>query len=121
MALMAERELLFSRATRHNARYHLGEQPSSYQDNEDRVLLVQSDEEHFKAIAVFDGHDGTVAVDFAYNCFHSFLRSEQWHRVLQTRNDEDIKLKLEEFFKLADIQFFDSLKPHNPTMVQFNI
>ena len=117
---MAEQKLQFSRATRQNTCYHLavGEQPCSYNDNEDRVLVVQSDEEHFKTIAIFDGHEGTSAVDYVYNCFKGFLRSEQWYRVLETKNEADIKLKLEEFFRLADIKLFDSLKLNPATDIQ---
>ncbi|KAL5473628.1 hypothetical protein EMCRGX_G028132 [Ephydatia muelleri] len=110
--MAVERGLLFTRATRQNACYSsLGEQPRSYHDNEDRVLLIQSNEERFKAIAIFDGHESTSASDFAYKNFASFLHSEQWHRVLQTRSEVDIKLKLEEFFRLVDIQFLESINP----------
>ena len=110
--MAVERGLLFARGTRQNVRYgSLGEQSCSYHDNEDRVLLIQSDEKQFKVIAIFDGHGSTLVSDFAYKSFERYLHSGSWYRVLQTRCETDIKLKLEEFFRLMDIQFFDSINP----------
>ena len=94
----------FSEATLGNARYHVGGQASSDHDNEDRSLTTT--EENYCAYAVFDGHDGSSAVDLANSQFHQQLR------VLNVCREDQISSKLKECFKGVEYKFFSGMQSH---------
>ena len=92
----------FSKATLGNARYHVGGQASSDHDNEDRSFTMA--EKKFCACAVFDGHDGSSAVDHANSQFNRQLH------VLNTCDEDEISLKLAECFKGVEYKFFSDVQ-----------
>ena len=92
----------FSKATLGNARYHVGGQASSDHDNEDRSFTMA--EKKFCACAVFDGHDGSSAVDHANSQFNRQLH------VLDKCDEDQISLKLAECFNGVEYKFFSDVQ-----------
>ena len=95
-------------ASLENARYHLDGIPTSDHPNEDRNFAVEGHVEGgtFQTFGVFDGHDGPRAAGFASNYIVDLFNSPSWRRIVAG----DIPQALEEFFKAADKDFFQSIK-----------
>ena len=94
----------FSKTTLGNARYHVGGQASSDHDNEDRSFAMT--EKKFCACAVFDGHDGSSAVDLANSQFRQQLL------VLNVCGADQISSKLKDCFGGVEYKFFSGMQSH---------
>ena len=99
-------------ATLENARYQAHGIPRSEHPNEDRHLELEG--ENFKVFAVFDGHDGPRAAGFAANYFYEYFNTESWKSLITQRTQvqrEMIPDALKEFFRAAEKEFFNSIRP----------
>ena len=94
------KRVCFSEATLGNARYHVRGQASSDHDNEDRSLTTT--EENYCACAVFDGHDGSSAVDLANSQFR--------RQLLNVCGEDHIRSKLTECFRDVEYKFFNDMQ-----------
>ena len=65
----------------------------------------------FKAFAVFDGHDGERAVEFASNYMRELFYNVSWERAV-ANGGEIVPKALEEFFKATDKEFFKSIEQY---------
>ena len=93
-----------------NERYSLGSQPSSDHDNEDELMV------HFNkyslCMCVFDGHDGSHAVQFVkkYMNQHIFGKTA-WNDIIKSNKPENIEAALSNCVIKSDEIFFKSIEP----------
>ena len=84
-----------------NVRYRLGEKPHVEHDNEDRWFEINS-RWSYQVVALFDGHDGPLAVDHVREYVNS--RLEGTRSVTLTT--------LQELFVETESNFFDSIRAY---------
>lgn len=94
---------LISSAVLENARYELGQPSRSDHNVEDRIFT--STQGAVKVFALFDGHDGSNAVNYAVNYMEQF--NENLMKNLGSLEVDEILKK--EFTKMDDA-FFESIK-----------
>ena len=96
-----------SSASVENARYRLNQSPMADHNNEDRHFTIEKGD--FKVFGVFDGHDGSRAVEFAVRHMTDFFTLPSWEKVVKDESCEMIATSLWEFFKTTEIDFFKSI------------
>jgi TAK1-binding protein 1 len=88
--------------------------PRSEHPNEDRHFKLELVGENFKVYGVFDGHDGPRAAGYASNYFMEYFNSDSWKTLVRLPSQvrrEQIPMALREFFKAAEKEFFNSIRP----------
>lgn len=98
-------DTVLSVATVENARYSLVDGPFPDHWNEDARLII-NDQPRFKVMAVFDGHDGSNAVELVCNHFSKLFSHQFLHEV----KEQDVSLVLEKFFMSAEYEFFRHIR-----------
>ena len=93
-----------SEATLGNARYERGGHARPDHENEDRCFSTHDGK--FAAFAVFDGHDGPIAVDCAHREFLRLIG------VLNGRTKDGINGALSQCFDSVESTFFKSIQEH---------
>ena len=89
--------------TQENARYHLGGKASSEHQNEDRYFTTH--EEKFNAFAVFDGHDGPTAANYARGQFQRLVMG-----IVNNYPEDQISAQLKECFAVVESNFFKTIQ-----------
>ena len=95
-----------SAATVENVRYRLGDAPQLDHWNEDARFII-NDQPRFKVMAVFDGHDGSNAVELVCNHFYELFTKQFLHEV---KEQGDVGKVLEKFFYSAESAFFKHIE-----------
>ena len=88
-----------------NARYSSVDAPQPDHWNEDAHFII-TEQPRFKAMAVFDGHDGPNAVELVGGHFHELFTRQFLHEV----KEQDVCRVLEKFFASAEHQFFQRIQ-----------
>ena len=93
-----------------NERYSLGNQPSSDHDNEDE-LMVHSNK-YSLCLCVFDGHDGSRAVQFVKRYMdEQVFGKPAWDDITKSNKPEKIEAALANYVQKCDENFFKCIHP----------
>ena len=92
-------------ATVQNIRYHLGGASQRDHWNEDARFII-NDPPRFKVMAVFDGHDGSNAVELVCGHFQRLFTKQ----FLDEVKERDVGKVLEKFFHSAESEFFKHIE-----------
>ena len=98
-------EPVVSVASVENVRYSLVDAPQPDHWNEDARFVI-NDQPRFKVMAVFDGHDGSNAVEHVCTHFHNLFSRQFLHEV----KEQDVGKVLEKFFESAEYSFFHHIQ-----------
>ena len=89
--------------------YSIGTQPFDDDDNNEVQHIVHSNKCSL-CMCVFDGHDGSQAVQFAKNYMEQVFRQE-WDIVTNSSMPEGIEATLAKYIEECDDSFFESIEP----------